>query len=144
MNQNLEVLAQFAEQGIRDFGTAGNKLSISATGKFERDSGIGGAFSRTFSRTEQSFTSQRIQNLIREEFKTELSKVKDSDTINDAALDRITLCFRAYRGLRQIAGGYLQRKNRGEAIDSSQIILSLNEIAKLIKRKKKARKKSKE
>jgi len=64
MNQNLEVLAQFAEQRITDCGTRGNKLSISATGRFERDSGIGGAFSRTFSRTEQSFTSQRIQNLI--------------------------------------------------------------------------------
>lgn len=138
MNQNLEVLAQFAEQGIKDFGTRGNKLSISANGKFERDSGIGGAFSRTFSRTEQSFTSQRIQDLIRQEFKTELSKIKDDDTINDNALDRITLCFRAYRGFLQIARGYYDRKKGGEVIDFNQIKVSFEEIPKLIKRKVKS------
>lgn len=134
----MEVLAQFAEQGIKDYGTRGNKLSISATGRFERDSGIGGAFSRTFSRTEQSFTSQRVQNLIREEFKAELSKIKDSDAINDTALDRITICFRAYKGFLQIARGYYDRKKRGEVIDVNQIKLSLEEIPKLIKRKVKS------
>jgi hypothetical protein len=135
MNQNLEVLAQFAEQAVTDYGTRGNKLSISASGKFEKESGISGSFSRTFSRTEQSFTSQRIQRLIRQEFTTELAKVKDGQLISDDALDIITLCFRAYRGFRQIATGYTKRKQNGEAIDMNEIYLSYKEIPKLIKTK---------
>lgn len=99
---NLLVLASFWELGV----AAKDKLSITRQGTFERVSGLRGSWSRTFDRLDQSFTSERIQLIINQNFTRVLDSINNDTTIDDGLILRFNQLFLAYKGFCMLDSHY--------------------------------------